>query len=34
MNVLEITATAAAKRTPSGVLREQNPHSRILLCAR
>jgi hypothetical protein len=26
--------TAAAKRTPSGILREQNPRERILLCAR
>jgi hypothetical protein len=28
------TTTAAAKRAPSGILREQNPHSRILLCAK
>jgi hypothetical protein len=34
MNILEITTTAAAKRTPSGVLRKQNPSSRLLLCAR
>jgi hypothetical protein len=30
---LDTTNTAAAKRPPSGVLREQNPHARILLCA-
>jgi hypothetical protein len=33
MQITENTHTAAAKRPPSGVLREQNPHSRILLCA-
>jgi hypothetical protein len=34
MGILESTDTAAAKRPPSGALREQNPHSRILLCAK
>ena len=33
MRHLETTDLAAAKRTPSGILREQNPHSRIVLCA-
>jgi hypothetical protein len=33
MRIMEKTDTAAAKRPPSGVLREQNPQSRILLCA-
>jgi hypothetical protein len=33
MRIMETTDKAAAKRTPSGILREQNPHSRILLCA-
>jgi hypothetical protein len=27
------TDPAAAKRTPLGILREQNPRERILLCA-
>ena len=31
---LYTTDAAAAKRAPSGVLREQNPRKRILLCAR
>jgi hypothetical protein len=30
---METTDTAAAKRPPSEVLREQNPRERILLCA-
>jgi hypothetical protein len=33
MQVMENTKTAAAKRPPSGVLREQNPRTRFLLCA-
>ena len=34
MRIVENTDTAAAKRAPSGVLRERNPHSRIPLCAK
>ena len=34
MRIMENTRTAAAKRPPLGILREQNPHSRILLCAK
>ena len=34
MPLMEHTDTAAAKRPPSGILREQSPHSRILLCAK
>jgi hypothetical protein len=33
MLALGISDTAAAKRPPSGILREQNPCSRFLLCA-
>jgi hypothetical protein len=33
MGIMDNTDAAAAKRPPSGVLREQNPRSRILLCA-
>jgi hypothetical protein len=33
MTIEESTDTAAAKRPPSGVLREQDSRSRILLCA-
>jgi hypothetical protein len=33
MRIKDNTDTAAAKRPPSGVLREQSPRSRILLCA-
>jgi hypothetical protein len=34
MNIDEkSTNAAAAKRTPSGILREQHPRERMLLCA-
>jgi len=33
MRRLETVHTAAAKRTPSGILREQNLRSQILFCA-
>jgi hypothetical protein len=29
-----ITTTAAAKRTPSGILSEQKPRERVLLCGK
>ena len=32
MRSLKTTDKAAAKRTPSGISREQNPRERILLC--
>jgi len=33
MRALETTDTATAKRSPSGVSREQDPQPRILRCA-
>jgi len=34
MRIMENTNAAAAKRPPSGVLREQHPRSRMLFCAK
>jgi len=34
MRIMENPNVEAAQRPPSGILREQDPHSRILLCAR
>lgn len=34
MRAMENTDTAAAKRTPSRILRERNLHSQIPLCAK
>jgi len=34
MRTLEIVHIAAAKRTPSGILREENLHVQILFCAK
>jgi hypothetical protein len=33
MSTVETAGAAAAKRPPLGVLREQNPRERIVLCA-